>query len=47
MFQFYAENHDDFTGDRNLAKVRELNPELQSFATWVNKHRDELEALRN
>ncbi|MEV6268991.1 NmrA/HSCARG family protein [Kribbella sp. NPDC051936] len=47
MFQFYAENHDEFTGDRNLAKVRELNPELQSFATWVTKHRDELKASQN
>jgi hypothetical protein len=31
MFQFYAENHDDCTGDRDLAKVRELNPYLESF----------------
>lgn len=44
MFQFYAENHDEFTGDRNLAKVRELNPELQSFATWLNLHKEELRA---
>ncbi|HEY9334898.1 MAG TPA: NmrA/HSCARG family protein [Kribbella sp.] len=47
MFQFYKENHDEFTGDRNLDKVRELNPELQSFATWVNNHRDELKASQN
>jgi len=47
MFQFYRENHDEFTGDRNLDKVRELNPELQSFATWVNNHRDELKASQN
>ncbi|MEV0793467.1 NmrA/HSCARG family protein [Kribbella sp. NPDC050459] len=47
MFQFYAENHDEFTGDRNLDKVRELNPELQSFATWVSNHRDELKASQN
>ncbi|MFD7154582.1 NmrA/HSCARG family protein [Kribbella sp. NPDC059898] len=44
MFQFYKENHDEFTGNRDLAKVRELNPELQSFATWLANHRDELTA---
>ncbi|HZX08265.1 NmrA/HSCARG family protein [Kribbella sp.] len=44
MFQFYAENHDEFTGARDLAKVRELNPELESFATWLEHHRAELAA---
>jgi uncharacterized protein YbjT (DUF2867 family) len=44
MFQFYAENHEAFTGDRDLAKVRALNPDLQSFATWLTKHTDELKA---
>jgi hypothetical protein len=39
MFQFYAEDHARFTGDRNLAKVREL-PALQSFADWLIKHKD-------
>lgn len=43
MFQFYAENHDQFTGARDLAKVRELNPDLESFATWLGNHRDEFE----
>jgi hypothetical protein len=47
MFQFYAEDHVRFTGDRDLTKVRELNPDLQSFATWVNNHRDELKAAQN
>ncbi|MGZ0148181.1 NmrA/HSCARG family protein [Kribbella sp. WER1] len=42
MFQFYAEDHDRFTGDRDLEKVRALNPELESFSDWVAKHRDEL-----
>ncbi|MET9268511.1 NmrA/HSCARG family protein [Kribbella sp. NPDC003557] len=44
MFQFYAENHDDFTGDRDLTEVRELNPDLESFETWLNLHKDELRA---
>jgi uncharacterized protein YbjT (DUF2867 family) len=42
MFQFYAEDHDRFTGTRDLTEVRELNPELQSFATWLNLHKAEL-----
>ncbi|TDO49000.1 uncharacterized protein YbjT (DUF2867 family) [Kribbella sp. VKM Ac-2571] len=44
MFQFYAENHEDFTGDRDLAKVRELNPSLESFETWLNLHKADLQA---
>ncbi|HET6741026.1 MAG TPA: hypothetical protein VFH76_18915 [Kribbella sp.] len=47
MFQFYAENHNEFTGNRNLDKVRELNPDLQSFPTWLNNHRDQLKATQN
>ncbi|MGW6195771.1 NmrA/HSCARG family protein [Kribbella sp. NPDC055110] len=47
MFQFYAENHDEFTGARDLGEVRELNPALQSFATWLDTHRDELKASQN
>jgi uncharacterized protein YbjT (DUF2867 family) len=44
MFQFYAENHDDFTGDRDLAKVRELNPDLESFEMWLDLHKTDLQA---
>jgi uncharacterized protein YbjT (DUF2867 family) len=40
MFQFYAEDHERYTGDRNLDAVRKLNPELQSFADWLTKHKD-------
>ncbi|MFI7061740.1 NmrA family NAD(P)-binding protein [Kribbella sp. NPDC050124] len=47
MFQYYAENHEHFTGDRDLAKVRELNPALQSFASWLSEHKDELKAAPN
>jgi len=42
MFQFYAEDSDRFTGDRDLDLVRELNPDLQSFKTWLAKHKDEI-----
>jgi uncharacterized protein YbjT (DUF2867 family) len=47
MFQFYAENHDDFTGNRDLAKVRELNPALESFEKWLDLHKDDLVAATN
>ena len=47
MFQFYAEDHDRFTGDRDLDKVRELHPHLQSFATWLTHHKDALKATQN
>ncbi|TDD15421.1 hypothetical protein E1218_31475 [Kribbella turkmenica] len=42
MFEYYAENREVFTGDRDLDNVRELNPDLQSFTTWLENHRDEL-----
>ncbi|MFC6155157.1 hypothetical protein [Kribbella jiaozuonensis] len=40
MFRFSAEDHQRFTGDRDMTKVREL----ESFADWLDKHRDELKA---
>ena len=42
MFQFYAEDADRFTGDRDLDLVRELNPNLQSFKTWLAQHKHEI-----
>jgi uncharacterized protein YbjT (DUF2867 family) len=44
MFQFYAEDSARFTGDRDLDLVRELNPELQSFETWLGSHADAVKA---
>ncbi|OBF30968.1 nucleoside-diphosphate sugar epimerase [Mycobacterium sp. ACS1612] len=35
MFQYYTQNSARFAGDRDLAAVRELNPELQSFREWL------------
>jgi len=45
MFQFKAEFERDFCGARDLGFSRSLNPELQSFATWLqaNKSRIPLE----
>ena len=39
MFQFYAEDSARFTGDRDLTKVRDLNPALQSLEDWLTKHK--------
>jgi uncharacterized protein YbjT (DUF2867 family) len=41
MFQFYAEDSARFTGDRNLTKVRELNPALQSLEEWLTKRKSD------
>jgi uncharacterized protein YbjT (DUF2867 family) len=43
MFQYYAENSARFVGDRDLAHVRELNPELQSFRDWLTLNRSEFQ----
>ncbi len=40
MFYFYAEHEDAFAGIRNPSAVRELNPRLQDFATWLAANRD-------
>ncbi|OBK93969.1 nucleoside-diphosphate sugar epimerase [Mycobacterium asiaticum] len=43
MFQYYAENSARFVGDRDLAQVRELNPDLQSFRDWLALHRKDFQ----
>ncbi|MFP1155686.1 NmrA family NAD(P)-binding protein [Mycobacterium sherrisii] len=42
MFQFYAEDAERFTKVRDLVRVRQLNPQLQSFPQWLHAHVDEL-----
>jgi uncharacterized protein YbjT (DUF2867 family) len=42
MFQYYAENAEQFAGDRDLDVVRELNPRLQSFRDWLKVHHTDL-----
>ncbi|RZS32277.1 uncharacterized protein YbjT (DUF2867 family) [Herbihabitans rhizosphaerae] len=42
MFQYYAENEKAFVGDRDLDLVRELNPGLQSFDTWLAAHKADI-----
>lgn len=38
MFQYYAEDAARFTGHRDLDLARELNPALQSFTDWLDRH---------
>lgn len=38
MFQYYAEDSAAFTGARDLDRVRELHPGLQSFRDWLRRH---------
>jgi len=40
MFQYYAEFDAEFTGRRDLDKVRELNPRLKTFKEWLSAHKD-------
>ena len=35
MLQYYTEFADYFTGVRDLAEVRRLNPGLQTFDEWL------------
>jgi uncharacterized protein YbjT (DUF2867 family) len=44
MFQYYVECEDRFTRARDLAEVRQLNPDVQDFATWLDTHQDQLRA---
>ncbi|MFD3531390.1 NmrA/HSCARG family protein [Streptomyces sp. NPDC058664] len=42
MFQYYAECEQRFTAARDVTAVRDLNPALQDFTTWLAAHHDEL-----
>ncbi|MCT4353412.1 NmrA/HSCARG family protein [Streptomyces sp. Je 1-79] len=44
MFQFYADCEERFVAARDLTAVRHLNPALQTFATWLAEHRDDVRA---
>ena len=45
MFQYYVEFEDEFTGDRDLDLVRNLNPRLQTFEEWLADHREDFAGL--
>ena len=42
MFQFKRDFNDYYVGARNLDEARKLNPELQTFDTWLEKHAAEI-----
>jgi hypothetical protein len=42
MFQFYAEFEDAFMRARPVEVARRLNPELQSFAAFLERHKDRI-----
>jgi uncharacterized protein YbjT (DUF2867 family) len=42
MFQFKRDFNDDFVGARDIETARKLNPELQTFDTWLERHKDEI-----
>ncbi|MER6100413.1 NmrA/HSCARG family protein [Streptomyces sp. NPDC001728] len=42
MFQYYADCEHRFVAARDLDAVRDLNPALQDFATWLAAHHDHL-----
>ncbi|WP_326950984.1 NmrA/HSCARG family protein [Amycolatopsis sp. NBC_01307] len=45
MFFYYAEYESVFAGARDPGAVRELNPRLQDFGTWLAAHRDAFKGL--
>jgi uncharacterized protein YbjT (DUF2867 family) len=40
MFQYYVVAEDYFTGARDLKAIRELNPQLESFESWLTVNRE-------
>ena len=42
MFQFYRDFEKEFNGVRDLTVSKELNPELQTFNTWLSKNADRI-----
>jgi uncharacterized protein YbjT (DUF2867 family) len=42
MFQFKADFEDYFCGARDLAVSRSLNPELQTFDTWLDRNKERI-----
>jgi uncharacterized protein YbjT (DUF2867 family) len=42
MFQFKRDFNDDFVGVRDIESARKLNPELQTFDKWLERHKGEI-----
>jgi uncharacterized protein YbjT (DUF2867 family) len=44
MFQYYGDFDQEFTGARDLDRLREINPELRSFDAWLDENASKLQA---
>jgi uncharacterized protein YbjT (DUF2867 family) len=42
MFQFKSDFNEYFVGKRDIESARKLNPELQTFDKWLERHKDEI-----
>jgi uncharacterized protein YbjT (DUF2867 family) len=42
MYQFYSDASEYFTGVRDLALVRRLNPDLRSLDSWLEEHKRDI-----
>ncbi|MEU9150636.1 NmrA/HSCARG family protein [Streptomyces sp. NPDC048417] len=43
MFQYYGDFDREFTGARDLDRLREINPELRSFDAWLAENASKIE----
>lgn len=44
MFQYYGDFDEQFTGARDLDRIRTLKPALKSFRTWARENADALKS---
>jgi hypothetical protein len=44
MFQYYGDFDAEFTGARDLDRLRQLHPQLKDFRTWTRENADALGA---
>ena len=42
MFQYKRDFNEDYVGARNIESTRKLNPELQTFDKWLERHKEEI-----
>ena len=42
MFQFKRDFNDYYVGVRDIESARQLNPEMQTFDKWLERHKDEI-----
>ena len=44
MFQYYGDFDHEFTGARDLNRLREINPALKSFDAWPAENASKIKA---